>query len=157
MSSKIKNILLVLAIILCLYLIVFLVDKYGKPNREVIFGVSYSPVYAQYLGFNYQDLYKKIVKDLDFNYVRLMAQWDDIEKENGKYDFSKLDWLMDESKINNVKVILAVGRKTPRWPECHLPEWAKKKEYSQYRKDLLKYMEVVIKRYKNKYIKYWPK
>ena len=100
MSPKIKNMLLVLVIIICLYFIVFLVDKFGKPNRDVIFGVSYSPVYAEYLGFNYQDLYKKIVNDLDFKYIRLMAQWDGIEKEKGKYDFSRLDWLMEESKKN---------------------------------------------------------
>jgi hypothetical protein len=149
MLPKIKSMLFVLVIIISLYLIIILVDKIGKINRDVIFGVSYSPVYAQYLGLDYQNTYTKIVKDLGFSHVRLMAQWDQIEKEKGKYDFTQLDWLMEESKKNNAKVILAVGRKTPRWPECHLPDWAKKKEYNEYRKDLLKYIEVVVKRYKD--------
>ena len=145
-----RNILIsVFGLIILLGLVVYLIERLTPLNKNQIFGVSYSPGYAQYLGLNYQETYKKIIGELGFKYVRLMAQWDEIEKEKGKYDFSQLDWLMNESEKHNIKVTLAVGRKTPRWPECHLPDWAKQKDYQDYRVDLLKYIEAVVKRYKN--------
>jgi len=115
----------------------------------MIYGVSFNAEYASYLGYDYKIVYDFVLKDMGFKYVRLMAQWDEVEKNKGEYDFTIIDHLMDQSAKYNVKVILAVGRKTPRWPECHLPQWAKEKEYDQYKGDLLKYIEKVVNRYKN--------
>jgi hypothetical protein len=42
--------------------------------------------------------------------------------------------------------------KTPRWPECHIPQWAKNLEKQEQEKKLLKYIEKIVNRYKNKEI-----
>ncbi|MFH1292344.1 MAG: beta-galactosidase [bacterium] len=121
----------------------------SKKTSNMIYGVSFSPYYTEYLDLDYRQVYTAILDDWQFKYIRLSAQWDKIEKKEGIYDFTDLDWMMDESAKREAKVVLAVGRKTPRWPECHLPDWAKKKEYEDYRQDLLEYIEAVVNRYKN--------
>ncbi|PIT87137.1 MAG: hypothetical protein COU31_04645 [Candidatus Magasanikbacteria bacterium CG10_big_fil_rev_8_21_14_0_10_40_10] len=141
--------LIVVGGIIFLYLILLLFDYFLQTNKNMVFGVSFSPTYTEYLGYDYQTVYKKIVDDWGFKYVRLASQWDEVEKIQGSYDFTRLDWLMDYSAKRDVKVVLAVGRKTPRWPECHLPVWAQAMTYDQYRQDWLDYMSATISRYKN--------
>jgi len=142
------SLILLAGIILIVIVLVFLFLSNSK-NSNMIYGVSFSPQYTHYLGLKTEDVYKTILDDWKFKYIRLSAQWDEIEKTKGSYDYKELDWLMDEASKRNVKVTLAVGRKTPRWPECHLPVWAKKMDYKDYKKDLLKYIELTINRYKN--------
>jgi len=48
-----------------------------------------------------------------------------------------------------VKVILVIGMKTPRWPECHRPEWAKNLESGTQNAELLEYIKEIVSRYKN--------
>ena len=43
---------------------------------------------------------------------------------------------IEQAAIRNVKVILAVGQKLPRWPECYIPGWAAGNQDA-----LLKYIE----------------
>ena len=46
--------------------------------------------------------------------------------------------------------------KTGRWPECHLPEWAKPLSKEEQQEELLNYIKEVVLRYKNqKSIIYW--
>ena len=145
-----RNIIIIISsVCVLLILVIYLTDRLIKPKQNVVFGITFSAEYAEYLGFDYKELYKKIIKESGFNYIRLMSQWDEIEKVEGTYDFSKLDWLMKESDNDKDKVVLVVGRKTPRWPECHLPAWVKAKEYKDYKDDLAKYMSAVVTRYKD--------
>ena len=58
--------------------------------------------------------------------MRLPIYWQDVEPEPGKYNFSDYDWMIEEAKKRDVKLILVIGRKLPRWPECHAPFWADK-------------------------------
>jgi hypothetical protein len=45
--------------------------------------------------------------------------------------------------------MLAIGMKTPRWPECHIPEWAKGLSKEKQQEVILKMLEAVIGRYQN--------
>jgi hypothetical protein len=45
--------------------------------------------------------------------------------------------------------VLAVGRRLPRWPECHVPEWAREISVSERNEAVLDYMETVVRRYQN--------
>jgi len=56
--------------------------------------------------------------------LRLVAYWQKIEPEQGKYSFEDLDWQIKEAEKRDIEVILVIGRKVSRWPECHIPEWA---------------------------------
>ena len=115
----------------------------------MIYGVSFNSQYANHLGYDFKEVYKTILDDWKFKYIRLSTQWNDIENVKGTYDFKEVDYLMDEAAKRNAKVILTVGRKTPRWPECHLPDWAKDLEFEEYKGSLMKYIEVMVQRYKN--------
>ncbi len=101
-------------------------------NEKMILGASFSPEYTRYLGLDTKKTYKVILDDWNFRYLRLTARWDEIEKERGKFDFSELDYLMGEAAKRNVKVVLALGQKTPRWPECNVPVWSEKLSDDEY-------------------------
>ena len=46
-------------------------------------------------------------------------------------------------------MILVVGRKLPRWPECHEPNWIKNEQLKIKNEQLSKYLEAVVNRYKD--------
>ncbi len=93
-------------------------------SRPMNWGVTFSSVYAQdELGLDWREAYLAILDDLKVDHLRLSAYWNQIEKKQGVYDFSDLDWQIAEASKRQVKIILAVGRRLPRWPECHDPKW----------------------------------
>lgn len=49
---------------------------------------------------------------------------------------------MNLCKESGMPVILAIGQRVPRWPECHIPLWADSK------RDLPKYLRTIVERYK---------
>ncbi|MFH2018698.1 MAG: beta-galactosidase, partial [bacterium] len=79
---------------------------------------------------------------------RLSAQWDWLEKERNKIDFTQMDWFVKEAEKRNAKIIMVVGQKTPRWPECHVPEWADNLQPAEYKRALTDYITKVVERYK---------
>jgi hypothetical protein len=56
--------------------------------------------------------------------------------------------MIGEAQKNNTELVLVVGRKLPRWPECHEPEWIKKESLEERNKKLLEYIKESIIRYK---------
>jgi hypothetical protein len=120
-----------------------------KRSGSMIYGVSFSTEYANYLGFDSRKVFNTIIYDWKFSYVRLSAQWDLIEKNKGEYDWQELDWMMNEAAANKVNVMLAVGHKTPRWPECHAPDWIDYSQELKHKPDLERFIKKVVERYKN--------
>ncbi len=141
-------ILVVILVALAEGLNVFRLNNF-KRSGNMIYGVSFSTEYARYLGFNPKDIFIKMLDEWNFKYIRLSAQWNLIEKVKGKYDFEELDWMMNESAKRNAKVMLAVGHKTPRWPECHAPKWVDFSQEKKHQPDLDNFIKVVVERYKN--------
>ena len=59
-------------------------------------------------------------------------------------------------KKRGVEIILAMGRRLPRWPECHIPEWAKKISEKEQQEKILALITEIIRRHKNiEAIEYW--
>lgn len=114
-----------------------------------VFGATYSSFYAERFGLDPKEVYRALFDDLGIKNIRLPAYWNEIEQTEGKYDFSRLDWQIQEAERRGVEVILAVGRKLPRWPECHIPDWAGELNENEQNKQLLRYIVVVIEHYKN--------
>ncbi|PKL15924.1 MAG: hypothetical protein CVV49_18880 [Spirochaetae bacterium HGW-Spirochaetae-5] len=113
-------------------------------------GVTFSDLMAEDLKLDTGETLKAILKDLKPQGIRLVAYWDRIEKRKGVYDFRSLDLQMRIAAEYKTPVILAVGQRVPRWPECHIPNWADPK------KDLLPFMKRVVKRYRGyRNILYW--
>jgi hypothetical protein len=139
-------------IVLVIFLVVagfFLIWNWpvSEKNDSMLFGVSFSNVFAREMGLDWKQVYVVMLDDLKPKRIRLAAYWTEIEKQKGQYDFSDLDWQLDEARKRKVPVILAFGIKAPRWPECHIPEFYKQDK--QQREDaLLQYENVLIQRYK---------
>ena len=95
-----------------------------KPDL-ITYGMSFNTMYAKELGLDWKETYDAIVDDLGVRHFRLAAHWPMIEPSDNNYNFSELDYQIKRAEEVNAEVILAVGRRLPRWPECHVPEWAK--------------------------------
>ncbi|MEK7497013.1 MAG: hypothetical protein AAB657_03900 [Patescibacteria group bacterium] len=92
-------------------------------TKESQWVVAFAPRQAEYLGLDAKIVWQGILSDLKPQQVRLQANWNDIEQQSGEFNFSELDWYINSVAEKNIKVTLAVGRKLPRWPECHDPIW----------------------------------
>ncbi len=155
-SSKLVVLSVIILVLLLLSPLLIPIFLNVKPADPINYGVTFSPPYAESLGFDWQEMYLAILDDLKVKNLRLVAYWDTIEKEEGTYDFSDLDWQIEEARKRNVDVIVSVGRKVPRWPECHEPSWVKVRSQKVTEGALLKLLGTEIthlKKYEN--IKYW--
>ena len=101
-----KKLIFVVAVLAVLSIFYYIFYCNGKKNENMIYGTSFSSAYAQYLGYDYKEVYDFALKEMGFKYVRLITQWDEIEKKKGEYDFTAMDYLMDKSAEYDVKVIL---------------------------------------------------
>jgi hypothetical protein len=93
------------------------------PAENITLGINFSSKYATQLGLNWQKAYLKILDELKPTTLRLIVYWEDVEPTRGEYDFSEIKWQLEEAEQRNIQVILAIGRKVPRYPECFEPEW----------------------------------
>ena len=119
-------------------------------NPKMILGVSFDPDYARYLGLDAASTFNNlIIGEWQFKHIRLSAQWDIIEPTPGQFNFTELDSFMKAAEGRGVKIILALGQKTPRWPECHLPNWAVQIPPEEYRLARLAYITAVVAHFKD--------
>lgn len=116
-------------------------------SSPVDFGVSFSTSYAQALGLDPKITYQQILEDLKVKKLRLSAYWNEIEPEKDQFYFEELDYYVQEAAKHQAQVILAIGYKLPRWPECRSPGWLNL-ESTQYRqKRQLQMIEKVVQYY----------
>lgn len=121
--------------------------RYTQRNKPIHYGVSYSTKYAEELGIDWRDGYIGLLDDMGIEKFRLMSYWDTIEPERNRYTFEDLDWQMDEAAKRGAQVMLSIGLRQPRWPECHTPNWAKTLEKSEWEQELFAYLAAVVQRY----------
>lgn len=117
---KIVGIIIVVVILIC----GFFYFRY-KPARTPVWGLTFSYHEAEGLGFDWKTMYLDILSDLRPKNLRLMTYWNDLEPKKGEYDFTIIDQELTEAQKQNVNVIVVLGRKQPRWPECFEPDWVK--------------------------------
>lgn len=118
-------------------------------NEPIVLGATFVPDYARYFDMDPSQTLTAIINDLGIKNLRLVSYWDNIEKKDGEYDFSELDSEMKIAAENGAKVSLAIGLRQPRWPECHMPEWARQLPTSNWEAKLYKFITEVVNRYKN--------
>lgn len=116
----------------------------GKP---LVMGASFVPNYARNFGLDPKETFDAIINDLQVDQIRLVSYWSDIERQQGTYDFSELDWQFEKANAAGVDVSLAIGLRQPRWPECHMPEWASQLPKDVWAAQLKAFMSAVIARY----------
>lgn len=148
MKKTIKTILLFIILFFLISFVFLFVGSY-KPKDDMVWGVDFSYKQADFLGLDPKETYLEILDDLGAKNVKISAHWDLIEKDDNNYDFSFLDWQMKEAEKRNVSVILAIGMKTPRWPECHLPYWARDLDKETRQDKVLEMLKQLVMRYKD--------
>jgi hypothetical protein len=120
------------------------------------FSVAFSAQQARYLGLEANEVYGAILKDFKPAHIRLQANWNDIEPIPGEFDFTEIDNFIAAARKNGTTITLAIGRKLPRWPECHDPVWLKNLKPWEVQSRVNKMLVAVVEHYHdNKTIVRW--
>jgi hypothetical protein len=118
------------------------------PRTDVVLGITFSNRYAEALGLDWRETYIALLDEVKVRKIRIPVYWDLVEKVPGQYDFADVDWQLAEAKKRNAEVILSLGQRVPRWPECHIPEWANASDDLR-KQALFKMLGESVKRYQN--------
>lgn len=128
-------------------------EKYPEATQ---YGVSFNTLYARELGLEWESVYLAVLDDLGVRHLRLAAHWPMVEPQEGVWNFEELDRQVALAEEYDATVVLAVGRRLPRWPECHVPLWAKEKSWEEQKQELREYLKQVVSRYKESpAVTYW--
>jgi hypothetical protein len=146
---KILKKIFVFFIILLFFVFLFSRGHIYKKN-ELKYGVTFSKKQAQNLNLDWKKLYLNILDDLNVKKIRIPAYWDEIETNNEEYFFDDIDWQINEAYKHDAEIILAIGGRLPRWPECHFPNWTNNINKEERESEILDYIKTTIKRYKDK-------
>src|SRR3989344_7577954 len=92
--------------LLLLIVAVYLTFGTTKRAEHMVWGVSFSKRAAEGLGLDWRSTYRAVLDDLRADHIRLGSYWDEIEPMPGAYDFSDLDWQIQEAAKQDVRVIL---------------------------------------------------
>lgn len=131
-----------------LFVLVFATGS-AKPREDVRWGVNFSQKHTENFGLDWKVVYRALFEELGAKRVKLAAHWDRIEPERSEYDFKDMDWMIDQAAKSGATILPVIGMKTPRWPECHIPEWAKSFERGPMQAVILEYIEAYVNRYKD--------
>lgn len=161
MKHRIKLVILIFIVLILSFVLFMKIFSIIKKEEEVkrdpdFFGVTFSRKYAEEIGLDWRETYLAILDDLQVKQIRLPIYWDEIEKEKGVFTYSDYDYMLSEGAKRDVKFVVSVGWRLPRWPECHAPAWANQESITDTQKGVLTMIEKTINRYKNNNsIVYW--
>ena len=145
-----------LTIFIIILVVIVAALAYKPVPKEITYGMSFNTPYARELGLDWKETYDAILHELNVRHLRLAAHWPMVEPVQGTYNFEELDYQVHEAEKVNATIVLAVGRRLPRWPECHIPDWVKSLSNDQKQEAQRAYMTAVVNRYKDSpAITYW--
>ena len=144
-----KTLFIIIIVVLIIVLIPLASIRPIYEKDELSYGVTFSQRFVEEMGLNWQNAYIAILDELGVKKIRLSAYWDKTEYKQDMFNYDDLDWQLNEASKRNVEVILAVGGRLPRWPECHFPDWAEKLEKKEREIEILDYITKTISRYKD--------
>ena len=116
---------------------------------DIKWGVAFSKPFATEMSLDWRENYLAVLDGLKAKRIRLPIYWQDVEPEPGKYNFDDYDWMIEEAKKRNTQLVLVIGRKLPRWPECHAPFWTDKLTEKEKQEKILAIMLKEVERYKD--------
>lgn len=150
-TTAIYTILFVGLILITLFLL-----SLRPAPKNISYGVSFNTPYAQELELDWKETYLAVLDELGVRHLRLAAHWTMVEPERDEFNFSELDFQVREAEKRGADVILGVGRRLPRWPECHVPGWAASLPWEEQKREIQELIAAVVNRYKNSdTIIYW--
>jgi hypothetical protein len=143
-----KKMLFIILIFLLIFISYFFVGS-APQAKEIKWGINFSQKQAKNLGLDWRKAYLALFEDLKVKDVKLATYWDLIEMEEGKYNFEDLDWQIKTAEEKGADLLLVIGMKTPRWPECHIPEWAKGLNKGERQEKVLELINQIILKYRD--------
>lgn len=148
-SIPLKFLLAILAFCAA-FIAAFLFVGWPAKTPNVTYGMTFSRPYAEEeLKLDADEVLRIALDDVGIRRFRVAAYWKLLEPEEGKWNFDALDRDIAEIGKRGGKIILAVGEKLPRWPECWGPDWWKKLPREGQRRETLRYIETVVTRYRD--------
>jgi len=126
---------------------IFFIVWFGwlRADSDQELGVTFSIAYAEELGLNPGDVFIGLLDEVGVRKFRFPVYWDRIEADRGQYDWGELDWyLWQASMRDDVEIVLAIGQKVPRWPECWLPDWFGQMSESDQEQAVLEMISAVV-------------
>lgn len=135
-----------------MFLVMFSVAQWyiwSNRDKPLIVGATFIPNYARYFDLDPKQTFQAMMDELGLRQFRLVSYWKDIEKTEGVYDFSELDWQFEMAEKYGADISLSIGLRQPRWPECHMPTWAESLPMTQWEPKLMDVMKATMERYKD--------
>lgn len=131
----------------CLLIAFSVLARKEKPEH-ITYGISYNVPYVLELGLEPDKVFDALLNELRVRNFRMSAHWTLIESEKDQYDFAWMDRDIQKAEAVDAKVIFGVGRRLPRWPECHIPHWAQEMTWEEQKEEIREYITAVVNRYK---------
>ena len=118
-------------------------------SEEITWGFTFSPRFAEYLEIPWREAYIASLDELEPRLLRIPIYWNDVEKEEGMREFDDYDFMINEANARQIPTTIAIGRRVPRWPECHVPEWAKTLSEEKQVEKIMPIIEAIVTRYRD--------
>ncbi len=103
------------------------VESQSQSGKSTEYGFSYSFEHARWYGLDARASYLDLLDNYHFSWVRLVFYWDEMTDDSGNLKIDDLKWAIEQADKRNIKVVMALGVKTPYYPEFHLPDNEKSK------------------------------
>ena len=140
-----KKIFLLIIVLACL----FCFAGSAPEAQNIKWGVNFSQKQSQGLGLDWKQNYTALIDDMGVKRIKLSSYWDLLEPEEGKYFFDDLDWQVNQAEQKGVDLILVIGMRTLRWPECHIPGWARNLSKEEQQQEISELIAETVSRYKD--------
>ncbi len=140
---------IIITVIILFYFLSFISQKLNPPAESVVYGVTFSPIAVTSLNLDWKQVYSEMLTDLKVKKVRIPSYWPTVEPLPDQYDFEQVDYMVDTAAQNNAEIVLAIGHRQPRWPECHTPNWAMTMDKGQRQEKVKQLITKVVERYKD--------
>lgn len=126
-SKKHHRLLRILVFTIILFFLVILFVNYKRfsklpiPQDEVSYGFSFAPHPYAVAGLDWKKSYIELLDRFNFKWVRIAFYWDQSTDQAGNLNLTDLTFQIEEAQKRNVSVIIAIGAKTPYYPEVYIP------------------------------------
>lgn len=147
MNSILRKIIIGVLILILILIFYFFLGPSPK-QKKITWGVNFSSEHTRYLGLDWKETYSALLEDLNVKHIKILTQWNVLESKKDNYYFNDLDWQVKEAEKAGADIILVLGRKTGRWPECHIPDWVKGLSKEQEQREVLNLIKETVLRYK---------
>lgn len=120
--------------------------KASSPEK-VEYGVTFSYPFAQALGLDWHKAYQELLREAGLQHLRLPVYWDQVEPIQGQYRWSVLDWQLEQAALAKVKVLLILGHRASRYPECYMPAWVQQYDTVAFKDALLQLVKAAVEHF----------